>query len=883
MTRTALALLLAAALAPAQGPGPFRIRIEAAREGLTRVSVAAIAKLRPVEGVAPDRLCLTRDGAPVALHVQGGADGRLDPADDLFFFAEAPSREQSKTETYVLSDQGKPWPYRQGEVDREAAATNDDPGRVRVRLTVSDKRVFDPLTTLRAEVLRGPPRPFWWNASVPPAGTAEILFGADLAPMRDAPAELTLDLFGACADAVPQKLRVSVNGVVATDASWDAPFERRLTIPVPGTALRNDVLVRLENATPQPSVLESGDDLGRPRPNRLLLRSASLAYETFLVSPSVTRSQTVAHVLGSGSGRPRRLAIEGRIQGGYQVFDPVAARIWRGRDLVVADREDVPLAIVTAEGAYEPKALALLAPTRAHLEPDAEYVVVTTARLRRTVEPLVRVRAAEGLATLVVEAREIYDAFGAGRATPAAIKAFLAETTARAKKKPKYLLLVGDADLDADFLSEKETLPTNLVRTAYNGATASDALYGDLDGDGIPEIAVGRLPARTPEDLLVMTSRLVAAATAPPPGPWRRRAEFFAGEGRFGPAVDKLIEGVVGALVAKEIPPQFSVAMTYGNPNSAWYWPAAEFNDAVVDAFNRGSALFTYVGHGYAEGLDRVEVAGKRHPILAIKDVARLDAGGRSGLVALIACSTGRFDDPERDCLAEALMARRGGPLAVLAASRISHPFANALLGQGLVKAGFRPGARLGDVVLDAERRMLADAKGPLAMLAKPHLSKAVAIDDLVRDHVHLYHLFGDPAAKLPFAAPAEAFDAPESGPAGATIRLALKTGALGVGTALVTLERPRTALLKSKGGDPSDAAAVKARHAAANAVEVARLEGVVADGAWSGELTLPADLADGDYVLTAYVAGAAGAQDFVATRPFRASSGRAPAPPKDD
>jgi hypothetical protein len=37
---------------------------------------------------------------------------------------------------------------------------------------------------------------------------------------------------------------------------------------------------------------------------------------------------------------------------------------------------------------------------------------------------------------------------------------------------------------------------------------ASDGLCGDLDGDGIPEVAVGRLPARTPAELSGMIAKI---------------------------------------------------------------------------------------------------------------------------------------------------------------------------------------------------------------------------------------------------------------------------------------------------------------------------------------------------------------------------------------
>lgn len=867
-----------AALA-AQDPGPLRLRIDTVREGMHRVSGAQIATLHPLERVQPDRLRMTRQGKPVALYVHGAADGRLDPSDDVMFFAPPTDSPHNRTESFVLEDVGDTWFYSLGEPSRELRSAELDAAAVKVRDTWREKAVFDPLNTLRKEVLRGDARPFWWTASIGPGETVDRAFGGALVPIRGAPARVSMSLFGSCVDAVPQSLRILMNGVECSVATWDSPFERTLDVLVPGQAVKPANVLALENRTSQPNVVEPNDDLGRPKKNRLLVASATFTYETRLQSPAVTRAQIVAHVVGSGSKAPRRLSVDNRVQSGFQTFDPVAGKVWRGELLDVADADDVPLAVVTAGGAYDPVAVAKVAP-RPNPGTGADYVVVTTSRFRRVVEPLVQHRRAQGLVPFVVEARALYDHYGAGRASPVAIKAFLAEGARLWKTKPKYVLLVGDADYDVDFKSELETLPTFLVRTAYNGATASDAAYGDFDGDGTADAAVGRLPARTPEDLLTMVRRTIRTETEAPAGPWRREAVFFAGEGRFGPAVDKMIEQVAGNLVAKEIPPEFAVTMTYGNPSSAWYWPAAQFDDAVVAAFNRGAALFNYIGHGSPTAFDHVAYRGKRYPILRSDDVARLDNGGRAGLVSIIACSTGHFDDPERDCIAETMMAKEGGPLAVFASSRVSHPFANALLGQGLVKAAFKADLRLGDLILDAKVRMAKESKGLMATLAKPHLSKAVTIGELVADHVHLYQLFGDPAARLPFATSPAEFVAPDAVAPGASATL--KVAHKGAGDVLARLEKPRAALLGSGGGELEDDAAVRSRHAAANEVVVASATGKLVDGVWTGTVAAPADLAPGDYVVTVYVTGAGGTPDAVAARPIKVGAADAGSRPDD-
>ena len=64
---------------------------------------------------------------------------------------------------------------------------------------------------------------------------------------------------------------------------------------------------------------------------------------------------------------------------------------------------------------------------------------------------------------------------------------------------PRFALLVGGASADArNFLGlgELDFVPTKLVDTVFL-ETASDDWFVDADGDGLPAIAVGRLPVRT--------------------------------------------------------------------------------------------------------------------------------------------------------------------------------------------------------------------------------------------------------------------------------------------------------------------------------------------------------------------------------------------------
>jgi hypothetical protein len=111
--------------------------------------------------------------------------------------------------------------------------------------------------------------------------------------------------------------------------------------------------------------------------------------------------------------------------------------------------------------------------------------------------------------------------------------------------------------------------------------------------------------------------------------------------------------------------------------------------------------------------------------------------------------------DAPRNCLAEELLTAADGPVAVVAATRVTMPYGNTVLGCELLRACFREHpAHLGDSLRLAEQKTLRPVADDQLRLSLDSMAAGLspAPADLAterREHVLMYHLFGDPLLHL--------------------------------------------------------------------------------------------------------------------------------------
>src|SRR5262249_50272186 len=154
------------------------------------------------------------------------------------------------------------------------------------------------------------------------------------------------------------------------------------------------------------------------------------------------------------------------------------------------------------------------------------------------------------------------------------------------------------APLDPARLTPTFYVPSKVTRYWGDPADiASDNPYADLDGDGIPELAIGRLTARTPAELQVMLNKILAYEDSRDFGPWRTRINFVAGEGGFGSVVDGLIETAAQRLITT-LPATYEPTMTSACWRSNFCPGPSDFHSCCLNRLNEGCLFWVFMGHG---------------------------------------------------------------------------------------------------------------------------------------------------------------------------------------------------------------------------------------------------------------------------------------------
>jgi hypothetical protein len=494
--------------------------------------------------------------------------------------------------------------------------------------------------------------------------------------------------------------------------------------------------------------------------------------------------------------------------------------------------------------------------------PAPDVAVVCPPIFRETLTPWLEHRAGQGhLAVFVDSTLE-----------PEEIKKRL---QALFKAEPRLsVVLVGDAEPAAAFDRHVRArcVPTHHSEAKVNvlfgsePMIAGDNWYADFDDDGLPEVPIGRMPVDTRSELARLVGRIIEYENSADFGLWRRRINFIAGIGNFGALADAALEGAAKTLLTRYLPPALESTMTYASWQSPYCPGLPLFQRTAIGRFNEGCLMWVYIGHGLPREVDRVPAPEGSYPILRAADVPALRARRTPPLAVFLSCYTGAFDGRE-DCLAEEMLRSEGGPISVLAGSRVTLPYAMSVLGQELMVATFQERhLTLGRVLFTAKRASVTRPRDTLESrqydaIAATLMPMSADLTAQRREHVDLFNLLGDPLLRIPQPNDIK-LSAPSDARAGETIKVSGKSpiGGRAVIEFVVRRDRLVAAPPAREGydGSPAGLAEFATTYARANDSRLAAEEIELAPGEFTLSIGVPAE-AKGECHVRVYVEGAEG------------------------
>ncbi|WP_426490263.1 type IX secretion system sortase PorU [Hymenobacter sp. 102] len=408
-----------------------------------------------------------------------------------------------------------------------------------------------------------------------------------------------------------------------------------------------------------------------------------------------------------------------------------------------------------------------------NLDGKLELVILTHPAFLAAANKLAAHRAAhDGLTVQVVTTSQVYNEFGSGGQDVSAIRDLMKMVYDRnTAGRRQYLLLFGDASYDykADPTNDltqlpawwKDRFPRNADKINQNfvpvyesvegfdlvmgtrpsslGLTySSDDYYGLLDdneGAWLPntsselmDVAVGRLPVRTAAMALNTVDKLIGYDAVAGFGKWRNRLSFVADDGDgnlFTYYSDQLANPLDTLRTARsynvykqylDLFPQTIVASGASSP-------AAE--KAVDEAFEKGSLLINYIGHGGpAKWADE--------SILTNTSILRLQNSTSLPFLFTGTCDFSTYDNPEFTSAGEiALTDISGGAIGLLTTTRVVYADKNQALAIEFFNDLFKPRAdgsmpRIGDICRMAKNIAVAgDNNRNYALLGDPSMRLA--------------------------------------------------------------------------------------------------------------------------------------------------------------
>ncbi|MBC8345457.1 MAG: hypothetical protein ISR89_06375 [Candidatus Marinimicrobia bacterium] len=361
----------------------------------------------------------------------------------------------------------------------------------------------------------------------------------------------------------------------------------------------------------------------------------------------------------------------------------------------------------------------------------ADHLIIGPQNFSSTSTPLMDHRGN----SLFINLSSIYREFSGGNEDPVAIRHFLQWTQEHWNQSPSTVLFMGDADYDYRNVTGQSNIHVPTIEVGTNYSHATDDRLVSFNGV-IPEMATGRFPARTPEEVTAFVEKTIAFETAMPDGLWKQRITLVADDpARPERETYELSIGKSHTLnserLTKTIPSFMEIKKLYMvdypevSDGSAFGVIKPAATQALFDQIASGTVIINFIGHG-----NPTQWAQEKMLIINEErnDIEFMLAEMKLPLWIAGTCNWGHFDQIGSESFAEELMRTpMDAASAVITTTRGITVSSNIQYLEKVFSAFF------------PDKGVTEATLGMVLQSVKTGGSDG-----------ELFHLFGDPAMKLP-------------------------------------------------------------------------------------------------------------------------------------
>ncbi|MCB0599056.1 MAG: type IX secretion system sortase PorU [Lewinellaceae bacterium] len=336
-----------------------------------------------------------------------------------------------------------------------------------------------------------------------------------------------------------------------------------------------------------------------------------------------------------------------------------------------------------------PEAVGPLANQNLHGIENADMAIIYHRDFAQEALRLAQHRAdLNGLTVEIVEIEQVFNEFSSGKKDPTAIRDF-AHLAYQKSPNFRYLLLFGDGSFDSRDIYELggDFIPT-YQKESFNPVEAypTDDYYGLLAGDDPTEplngplnIAVGRLPVKTPEEAANAVDKIIHYDSAPATmGDWRNRLVFVGDDNDSSPGnfdldhykdADEIAEGLNDSLSYLNLEKIYLDAFPQESTPGGERIPEA--TEQLNKSIFQGALTVTYLGHGGSKGWAQERV-------LNISDILSWENFDQMPIFVTATCSFTGYDDPAFVTAGEEVFLNpSGGAIALMTTVRAVYASSN--------------------------------------------------------------------------------------------------------------------------------------------------------------------------------------------------------------